>query len=132
MRIDRRDSKHYYYPDLQVVCEKKAPADVHQDNQVLIIEILSPSTRDYDLDEKLSANLKMPSPKCYVTMEQHTRFAIVMRRKPSGFLRETYEGTDAVIELPFIACTPPMRDIYDGIEFTATCVQEPDEAYDVD
>lgn len=131
LRIDRRHSKRYYYPDLQVVCDSNAPTDTSQDHPVLIIEVLSPSTRAYDLDEKLAAYLKLPSLQCYLMLEQHMPFAIAMRRTPDGFLRETYEGVDAKIELPFIDCILPMSEIYDGIEFTPTCVQEPEEAYDV-
>ncbi len=53
-----------------------------------------------------------------------------MRRTELGFLREPVEGVEASIPLPFIDCSLAMRDIYDGIEFTATCVQEPEEIYE--
>lgn len=130
VRIRHQSGTRFYYPDLQVICESNAPTDVFQDQPVLIIEVLSPSTRAYDLDEKLNAYLKIPSLECYIILEQHIPFAIVMRRTVNGFLRETYEGIDAKIGLPFIDCALPMRDVYEGVEFTATCVQEPNEAYD--
>ncbi|MFN6401123.1 MAG: Uma2 family endonuclease, partial [Planctomycetota bacterium] len=53
LRIDRGQSKRYYYPDVQVVCRSNEPTSVYQDQPVLIIEVLSPSTRNYDLNEKL-------------------------------------------------------------------------------
>ncbi|TWU16827.1 hypothetical protein Poly21_40340 [Allorhodopirellula heiligendammensis] len=130
LRITHRNSKRFYYPDLQVICKSNAPTDIFQDEPILIIEVLSPSTRAYDLDEKLNAYLRISSLECYVILEQHIPFAIVMRRTKDGFLRETYEGIDTKIDFPFINCTLPMSDAYDGVEFTASGVQETEEAYD--
>jgi Uma2 family endonuclease len=131
VRIRRLGRTRFYYPDLQVVCDSNAPTEVFQDSPVLIVEILSPSTRQYDLDEKLAAYLEIPSLECYIILEQHTPIAIVMRRTEKGFLRETYEGIEASILLPFLGCSLSLRDIYEGIEFTATCVQEPVPEYEV-
>lgn len=126
LRIRRQASTRFYYPDAQVVCDSNPATSVFQEKPVLIIEVLSPSTRAYDLDEKLTAYLTIPELECYVILEQHTPFAVVMRRTATGFLRETYEGMESIIALPFIGCRLALREIYDGVEFTATCVQEPE------
>lgn len=131
VRIDRAGMKRFYYPDVQVVCKSNDQLSVFQDQPVLIIEVLSPSTRRYDLDEKMAAYLTIPSLECYIAFEQHQPIAIVMRRSSGGFLRKTTEGLDAVIDLPFLGCSLPMREIYDGVEFTAECVQEPDPEYEL-
>jgi Uma2 family endonuclease len=131
VRIRRLGRTRFYYPDLQVVCESNAPTEVFQDTPVLIVEVLSPSTRQYDLDEKFAAYLEIPSLECYIILEQHTPVAIVMRRTEKGFLRETYEGVEASILLPFLGCSSSLRDVYDGVEFTETCVQEPLPEYAV-
>ena len=93
--------------------------------------LASPSTRQYDLDEKLAAYLEIPSLEYYIILEQHTPIAIVMRRTEKGFLRENYDDIEASILLPFLGCSLPLRDIYEGIEFTPTCVQEPVSEYEV-
>jgi Uma2 family endonuclease len=131
VHINREGSKRFYYPDVQVVCQSNDPMSVFQDQPVLIIEVLSPSTRRYDLDEKMTAYLTIPSLECYIALEQHQPIAIVMRRANGGFLREMIEGIERTIDLPFLGCSLPMRDIYDGIEFTAECVQEPDPEYEL-
>ncbi len=89
--------------------------------------LASPSTRQYDLDEKLAAYLEIPSLECYIILEQHTPIAIVMRRTQKGFLRDI----EASILLPFLGCSLSLREIYEGIEFTPTCVQEPMPEYEV-
>lgn len=129
-RIRGEGRKRFYYPDVQVVCESNAPTEVFQDMPVVVVEVLSPSTRRYDLDEKMAAYLEVASVECYIVLEQHLPYAIVMRRTAAGFLREVYEGVEASIPLPFLGCDLPLVDIYDGIEFTPTCVQEPEPEYE--
>jgi Uma2 family endonuclease len=129
VRINREGIKRFYYPDVQVVCQSNDPLSVFQDSPVLIIEVLSPSTRQYDLDEKMVAYLSIPSLECYVVLEQHQPIAIMLRRSGAGFLRETIEGIEKTIDLPFLGCSIPMREVYDGIAFTAECVQEPELEY---
>jgi Uma2 family endonuclease len=129
IKLDGR--RRFYYPDVQVVSQPNDPLSVFQDQPVLIIEVLSPSTRRYDLDEKMTAYLTIPSLECYIVLEQHQPIAIVMRRSNGGFLRELVEGIERTIDLPFLGCSLPMREIYDGIEFTAECVQEPDPEYEL-
>jgi hypothetical protein len=73
--------------------------------------------------------LEIPSLEYYIVLEQHKPLGIVMRRTLTGFVRETYEGVDSVVELPSLGCHLSFKDVYDGIEFTATCVQEPDPEY---
>jgi Uma2 family endonuclease len=104
---------------------------VFQDQPVLIIAVQSPSIRRYDFDEKMTAYLMIPSLQCYFLLEQHQPIASVMRRTNGGLLRELVEGTAATIDLPFLDCSLSMRDIYDGIEFTAECVQESECEYEL-
>jgi Uma2 family endonuclease len=131
LRIRKQGSTRFYYPDIQIVYESNGATSVYQDSPVVIIEVLSPATRIYDLDEKMTAYLTRSALKCYIVLEQHQPVAIVMRRTDGGFLREQVEGLDATLELPFLGCMLSMRDIYDGIEFTAVCVQEPELEYDL-
>ncbi|MFN7290941.1 MAG: Uma2 family endonuclease [Pirellula sp.] len=130
IRLDYKGKKRFYYPDAQVVCDSNELSSVFQDHPVLIIEVLSPSTRRYDLDEKMTAYLTIPSLQCYLLLEQHQPIAIVMRRTKSGFLREDMQGINASIDLPTLGISLGMRDIYEGIEFTTECVQEPEQEYE--
>lgn len=129
LRIHHHGRTRFYYPDIQVVCDSNDATAVYQDHPVLVIEVLSPSTRQIDLDEKMTAYLGISSLECYIALEQYQPIAIVMRRTLGGFLRESIEGLDANIDLPFLECSLSMREIYDRIEFTAECVQEPELEY---
>jgi hypothetical protein len=52
-----------------------------------------------------------------------------MRRTVNGFVRETIQGLNSQIDLPFLTSSLPMDEIYEGIEFTPECVQEAEETY---
>jgi Uma2 family endonuclease len=130
LRIRRDGGTRFYYPDLQVVCDSNPQTAVFQDAPVMVVEVLSSSTRQYDLDEKMQAYLQITTLACYLVLEQHQPVAIVLRRTAGGFLRECVDGVHARIELPFPGCTLSMSELYEGIEFTPTCVQEPEVEYE--
>jgi Uma2 family endonuclease len=131
VRIRFAGKTRYYYPDVQVVCRSNEPTSVFQDQPVLIIEVLSPSTRNYDLNEKLEAYLQIPSLECYIVLEQHQPIATVFRKTNDGFSRQLVQGTDSIIDLPFFNGSLSLADVYEGVEFTETCVQESDSQYEI-
>ena len=130
IRVRRDGATSFFYPDASVICESNRAADVFQDRPVVIVEVLSQSTWAIDLDEKLNAYLSIEALQAYVLLEQHKPLAIVMRRTSVGFLREVYEGLAARIELPLHACGLTLSEIYSGVDFTLTTVQEPIASYD--
>ena len=131
VRIRFAGKTRYYYPDVQVVCRSNEPASVFQDQPVLIIDVLSPSTRNYDWNEKLEAYLQIPSLECYIVLEQHQPIATVFRKTNDSFSRQLVQGTDSIIDLPFFNGSLSLADVYEGVEFTETCVQESDPEYEL-
>ncbi|MBU6387376.1 MAG: Uma2 family endonuclease [Planctomycetes bacterium] len=132
LRIIREHTKRFYYPDLQVVCEPNLPSETFQDRPVLVLEVLSPTTRLYDLDEKLTAYTQIPSLQYYLILEQHQPIAILYRRCGSWFERLEFQGMDRSIDLPRLGLSLALSAVYEGIEFTPTCVQEPEPQYQED
>jgi Uma2 family endonuclease len=132
VRIQQRGSTRFYYPDLQVVCDPNPETDSYQDNPKLIIEILSASTRRYDLDEKLIVYSQIEPLDDYIIFEQHQPIAILMRRIQGRFTRESIEGLSAVIELPSLGCSLALKDVYDGVTFSSNNVQEAEVLYEND
>ena len=130
IRVRRGEGTSFYYPDASVVCDSNRATETFQDKPVVVIEVLSPSTRSIDLDEKLTAYLSIDSLQAYILLEQDKPLAIVMRRTPDGFLREVYEGAVSIIELPTIACTLLLDEVYTGVDFTPASVQEPEANYE--
>ncbi len=130
IQVRRNLSNRFYYPDVSVVCESNGPTESFQDRPVLLVEVLSKSTRAIDLDEKLEAYLTIESLHAYILFEQHKPMAIVLRRSENGFLRETVESLDAVIELPTLGLRLPLSEVYAGVDTTPSAVHEPELSYE--
>src|SRR5947209_5087464 len=52
IRIRNEKGVCFYYPDVSVVCDSNPPDLVYQDEPVVVVEVLSPSTRRIDESEK--------------------------------------------------------------------------------
>lgn len=119
VRIEFPDHTRFYYPDAMVVCQQNPSEDHFQDQPVVIVEVLSPSTRRADLGEKRDAYFTIPTLKVLLCVESTSPYVIVYRRSPgSGFVMEDYKGLDSVISLPEIETSLPLSEIYDRAEFS--------------
>jgi Uma2 family endonuclease len=108
----------FYYPDVSVICRPNPPDDSFQDEPAVLVEVLSERTRRIDEGEKKDAYVTIPSLSAYVLVEQATATAVVFRRTEQGFVREVYQGLDAVIPLREIDVELPLAEVYDAVEFT--------------
>jgi Uma2 family endonuclease len=117
----------FYYPDVSVICRSNPPNDSFQDEPVVLFEVLSNATRRIDDGEKRDAYLTIPSLCAYVLIEQETPAVMVYRRTENGFLREIYEGLDAVIPLREIETELPLAEVYETVEFTPEATDDGNE-----
>jgi Uma2 family endonuclease len=108
------------YPDVLVVCEKPQHYDNNQVlliNPVLIVEVLSRSTRAYDRKEKFNEYKTLDSFKEYVLIDQkkcyvETRF----KEAPNLWREEMYSELSEKIVLKSVDCAIDMAMIYRKIE----------------
>ena len=120
IRIRLPDHTRFYYPDVSVVCEQNSLDDVFQDRPVVVVEVLSDSTRRTDLGEKAEAYQSIASLEVYLLVEQRTQAVIAYRRTDQGFKREVYQGLSSVIPLPQLDIEFPLSEIYEAVEFDGT------------
>lgn len=73
-----------YYPDLMVTCS--ASADPRYENDARwLFEVLSPSNKRAELDDKLEHYTGLPSLQAYVTLDPETRAVTVYQRHDLGW-----------------------------------------------
>lgn len=113
----------FYYPDGIVVRHQNGPHESHQDSPVVVVEVLSRLTRRTDMHEKKDAYLTIPTLSVYLLVEHEEPAVIAFRRTNEGFVREVYNGLDAIIPLPEIEAELALSDIYEDVTF----VPESDE-----
>jgi Uma2 family endonuclease len=124
VRIRAASGTSFYYPDAMVVCEPNPGNSVYEDRPVIVVEVLSDSTRRQDSYEKRDAYLTIPSLKAYLLVEPDEAKVSVYRRQADGagleaFEAQLYTGRDAIIPLDEIEVDLPLAEVYERVEFEA-------------
>jgi Uma2 family endonuclease len=117
IRIRLPAQVRFYYPDASVICRPNPQTDSFQDEPAALFEVLSRGTRRIDEGEKKDAYQTIPSLSVYILLEQESPAAVVFRRTERGFVREVYQGLDAVVPLREIEIDLPLAEVYEGVEF---------------
>ena len=117
IRITLPNQIRFYYPDVSVICRQNPQTDSFQESPVVIVEILSHSTRRTDTGEKLRDYLTLPSLLVYLLVEQEEPVVVAHRRSAEGFVREVYAGMQTVIPLPEVGINLTLSEIYNQVEF---------------
>jgi Uma2 family endonuclease len=119
-RVRVKKAKFYTYPDISVVCGEPVYEDDTLLNPNVIIEVLSPSTEQYDRGRKLLYYQLLESLQSYLLISQDSpRIEHYERRSEGAWLYTVTAGLDASLELPAIDCTLRLRDVYQKVTFDA-------------
>jgi Uma2 family endonuclease len=118
VRIELPDHTRFYYPDAMVVCSRGPDNAHYQDHPVVVVEVLSESTRRIDLTEKRDAYLAIGTLKQLVLVEPDEARVVVYRRKATGgFETEEHLGLNSVVALPEIEAELPLAELYERVTF---------------
>ena len=116
MRVLVTPSGLYTYPDLSVVCGEPQFLDSEVDtliNPTLLIEVLSPTTEDYDRGRKAKMYRAMASVQELLLVAQDSPGVELHRRQADGsWVLTEVNGLDASIQLGSIGLTLRLSDIY--------------------
>ncbi|MBK7704248.1 MAG: Uma2 family endonuclease [Acidobacteria bacterium] len=116
----KADEKTFYYPDVFVSCDKDPQSEYFREEPVLIIEVVSASTRQIDKREKLRAYQAIPTVQEYVIVEQDKVLVELHRRLPDGrWLTHIYNkgDFDEIIEFRSVEMTVTLEEIYNRVKF---------------
>lgn len=112
----------FVYPDAVVICEKPLFYQGRVDtilNPLLIVEVLSPSTEEYDRGEKFYLYRSLASFKEYVVVHQkHALVSAYFRLNEKDWRTEDAANLSETIHLQSINVTLKLSDIYRGIDLT--------------
>ncbi len=111
----------YTYPDIVIICGKSIPASddpLSIINPTAIIEILSPSTKDYDRGAKFRNYQQIPSLVEYVLVAQDEAVIERLIRQADGSWGiVSFVGLDAELEFTSVPVRIPLAEIYSGVSF---------------
>lgn len=116
---NRVSKTRYLYPDISVVCgaPETDERSINLFNPVLVAEVTSPSSLDYDRGDKLYHYQGIASLQVYLVIDQQQPLVEAHSRGDSGWRMQEFSGLDAIIPLPSLDCEVPLEEIYSGISF---------------
>jgi Uma2 family endonuclease len=108
----RIDPTTAYEPDALVYCgPEHALSDIEVPDPVILVEVLSPSTRQLDASVKLSGYFRLPSVAHYLIVDPAEPMIVHHSRKPGDDI-VTRVVTDGVIRLEPLGLEIALTDIY--------------------
>lgn len=111
----------YTYPDVMVVKGEpvyEGTSTTTITNPLLIVEVLSNSTKNYDKTDKFKYYRSIPEFLEYIMIDQYNFSVEHFTKKTEGqWLFQEYEGQDAVLVLDCIDFQISFRDIYERVNF---------------
>lgn len=110
-----RIAENYYYPDVLVDCSEIANDAYFVETPILIIEVLSASTKSYDKTFKLAQYKKIPTLQEYVMIEQDRQLVEVISRLDDW--QPHYYEIDEEFILQSVGLKLAVADVYDGIKW---------------
>lgn len=104
------------YPDASVICGEVEldPEDTKGHtavNPIVLIEVLSPSTEDYDRGEKMEHYRRIPSLREVLLVAHDRRHVDLWRREGDGWSRTGF-GESAAVEVKSLGLTLAVDEIY--------------------
>lgn len=110
----------FYYPDVFVACDQNPESEYYREEPILIIEVISPSTRQTDRREKLRVYQQMPTVQEYIIVEQDKMHVEIHRRQQTGaWITYFYNDSDLdeQIEFQSVGLTTNLEEIYRRVRF---------------
>jgi Uma2 family endonuclease len=120
MRIKVIATGLYTYPDVFIVCNKPQFEDEHEDtilNPIVIIEVLSPSTENYDRGSKFAHYRTISSLSDYILVAQDKiHVEHYARQSDFSWLLTEYNSLENTFKIEAIDCDVSIAKIYENLE----------------
>jgi len=119
-RIHIETNTLFTYPDISIICGE--PETLNNDNwnvlnPAIIIEVLSPSTRNYDRGEKFKLYRDIPALKEYILVDSETIHIEIFRLNDSNHWElEEYDAVEEMLYIKTINERISLADIYAGVQ----------------
>lgn len=111
----------YTYPDIMVIQGEpiyQGTGTTQVTNPLMIVEVLSKSTINYDQTDKFRFYRSLPELKEYIMINQYEYFIEQFAKNAEGqWVLTEYESVNDILSLKSIDFQIPFSDIYEGVNF---------------
>ncbi|PMB47154.1 hypothetical protein CEN39_24860 [Fischerella thermalis CCMEE 5201] len=116
--------RQYTYPDVMLIQGEPLYTGTGTTtvmNPLLVVEVLSKSTKNYDQGDKFLYYRSIPDFKEYILIDQARYYLMQYTKTPDGkWLLTEYEFPEAILELSSIQFQISLNDIYEKVNFAET------------
>lgn len=115
----RLGPRRFVYPDVSVSCDERDQANGRArfvSHPRLVIEVLSPTTADYDRSDKFEMYRAVAALEEYVLISADRQAVEVRTRQANGTWQRPTFGPDEDVVLSTIAVTVPIAVVYEDID----------------
>jgi Uma2 family endonuclease len=118
LRIHVAQNSLFTYPDISIICGDIIPSSLDKDTATMptvLIEILSPSTHNYDRGGKFRLYRDIPTLKEYILIESESIRIESFRLNPQNHWElEEYKSLTETFQMPCMNISIPVKEIYEG------------------
>ena len=118
LRIHIPQNTLYTYPDISIICKDLMPSSDESDSiiePVIIIEILSEGTQNYDRGAKFKLYRDIPTLKEYIMVDSESITVECFRLNQNNHWElEEYKSPDQTLAIPTLAININLSQIYEG------------------
>lgn len=112
----------YTYPDVMVIQNTpvyEGDSKTTVINPVLIVEVLSKSTKNYDQGDKFDFYRSIPDLQEYIMIDQYKYFVKQFTKNSQNqWVLTDHESIDDILQLSSINLSVPLQNIYEEVDFT--------------
>jgi Uma2 family endonuclease len=118
MRIHVAENTLFTYPDISIICGEIVTSKMDENSAtkpLALIEILSPSTKNYDRGGKFKLYRDIPTLKEFIVIESELIGIEAFRVNKHGHWElEEYRSLDQILEVTSVAVKLALSEIYEG------------------
>jgi Uma2 family endonuclease len=118
MRIHVAENTLFTYPDISIICGEIVTSKMDGNSATMplaLIEILSPSTKNYDHGGKFKLYRDIPTLKEFIVIESELIGIEAFRVNKHGHWElEEYRSLDQILEVTSVAVKLALSEIYEG------------------
>ncbi len=123
-RIYIPENSLFTYPDISIICGDiltKDNDELNAINPTVIVEVLSSSTRNYDMGGKFDLYRDIPTLKEYILVDSEAVKAYAFRINETGHWElEEYKRAEDTLEIKVLQLSIPLSEIYEGTKLITT------------
>ncbi|MEY4904944.1 MAG: hypothetical protein RLZZ292_2759 [Bacteroidota bacterium] len=124
LQVELSTNGHYKYPDMTIVCGQREFSEKNKNaltNPMLIVEVLSDGTAEYDKNGKFFFYRQMPSFREYVLIDQNKAIVTVYTKQSNQQWQfKEYIGIESIAHFETIDVQIPLAELYEGVDVVGT------------